>query len=85
MYGYESETSYGYEIDTIVHEILRVDSDAFDDDTSFGLDGLDADSLAVVEMAETIGMDLGVDIPDDDFEDLQTVGDVKTYVREHAD
>lgn len=84
----ESETSaerVDERIDEIVVGALRVDRSDFDDDTLLGPEGLDADSLAVVEMAETVDVELGVSIPDEDLEDLETVGDVKEYVRERAD
>lgn len=75
----------GDDIESDVEEIiatrLRVDQGEFDDATSFGSDGLNADSLDIVEMAEALDENLGVHIPDDDLEDLETVGDVKEYVQ----
>lgn len=70
------------EIEGIIATTLRLDRDEFDDETAFGPEGLDADSLSIVEMAETVDMELGVGIPDEDLEDLETVGEVKTYVSE---
>lgn len=72
-------------IDDIVATTLRIDQSDFDDGTDLGPDGLDADSLAVVEMAETVDVELDVTIPDEDLEDLETVGDVKAYVRQAMD
>ena len=71
-------------VEGIVADRLRVDSDAFDDETPFDGDTLDADSLDLVEIAEAIEAELDVHVPDEDLEDLDTVGDLTTYVDEHA-
>lgn len=73
------------EIEEIIATTLRIDRSEFDDETEFGPDGLDVDSLGIVEMAETMDMELGVGIPDEDLEELETVGDVKAYVVERYD
>lgn len=67
-------------IEETIATTLRIDRAELSDETAFGPDGLDADSLSILEMAETIDVELGVAIPDDDLEDLDTVGDVKEYV-----
>lgn len=72
-------------IDRIVADALLVDESEFDDDTTFDADGLEAESLDIVEMAEFVDDELGVPIPDEDLEDLRTVGDVKSYVAERLD
>lgn len=76
----ESET-----IDGIVADALLVDESDFDDDTTFDDDGLAAESLDIVEMAELVEDELGVHIPDEDLEELTTVGAVKSYVAERRD
>ena len=67
-------------VDEIIESVLLVDAGAFDDTTTLGPEGLDAESLDVVEMAEMIEDEVGVHIPDDDLEDIETVGEVKEYV-----
>lgn len=69
-------------IDDIVADRCRVDREAFDNSTRFDGDVLDADSLDVVEIAEAIDANLGVYVPDEDLEEIHTVGDVKDYVRD---
>lgn len=73
------------EIDEAVEEIvadrLRVDRSAFDDGTPFAGETLDADSLDMVETAEAVDANLDVYVPDEDLADLETVGDLKAYVR----
>lgn len=71
-------------VDEIVMDRLSLSKDAFDDGTRFKED-LDAESLDIVEVAETIEATVGVHVPDDDLEDLSTVGDLKGYVAERAD
>lgn len=67
-------------IDDLVADRCGASRDAFDDDTRFDADVLDADSLDLVELAEAVNAEFGVYIPDDDLEDLATVGDLKAYV-----
>lgn len=69
-------------IDDLVANRCGVNRDEFTDTTRFDGEVLDADSLDVVEMAEAIDATLDVYIPDEDLEDLETVGDVKAYVRD---
>lgn len=78
----EQPTDLDATIDGIVAERCGVDQTAFDESTRFDGDVLEADSLDVVEMAEAIDATLGVYIPDEDLEDLETVGDVKAYLHD---
>lgn len=71
-------------VEGIIADRLRVDSDAFDGGTPFDGETLDADSLDLVEIAEATEADVGVHIPDEDLEDIETVGDLTAYVAEHA-
>lgn len=75
-------------VDTSVEEIITsatgIDADEFDADTALGEEGLDLDSIAVIEIVEIVEMDFDVAIPDDDLEALDTVGDlVETVQRIH--
>lgn len=72
-------------VDDIVASTFLVDEDEFDDETGFGSDGFDAESLDIVEMAELVEDEVGVHIPDEDLEDLDTVGEVKEYVSERVE
>jgi acyl carrier protein len=71
-------------VERIVADRLRVDPDAFDDGTRFDGETLDAESLDMVEIAEAIEADVGVHVPDEALEDLETVGELETYVGERA-
>lgn len=72
-------------VDDIVESTFLVNKSEFDDTTEFGPDGIEAESLDIVEMAEVVEDTFGVHIPDEDLEDVETVGDVKSYIRNHAE
>lgn len=67
-----------------VADRLRVDPDAFDADSRFDGEAIDAESLDMVELAEAIEADLGVHIPDEDLESLATVGELVEYVDDNS-
>lgn len=72
-------------IDGIIASVLAVQESDLDGETSFGPDGLDAESLDIVEMAEMIEERFGVFIPDEDLQDIETVSDVREYVAERME
>ena len=74
-----SQTETAATVDRIVADVLRVSEDEFDDDSTFRKD-VEAESLDYVEIAETIAFELDVEIPDEDLQEFETVGDVKSYV-----
>jgi len=76
----DASTELDGALDDLVADRCGVSRDAFDDDTRFDGAALDADSLDLVELAEAVNAEFGVYIPDDDLEDLATVGDLKAYV-----
>lgn len=76
--------SISVQIDTIIADRLRVETDSFDDSTTLKGETLDAESLDVVELAEVIEEELGVHIPDEDLADIESVGDLKEYVKERV-
>lgn len=46
---------------------------------------LDIDSIDLVDLIMAIESEYSIEIPDEDFEDLKTVGDVAEYIRNHVD
>lgn len=70
-------------VEAIVADVLGVESESFDDDSAFGTD-IATDSLDVIEIAETVEFDIGVRVPDEALDDIETVGDLKRYVAERA-
>ena len=44
------------------------------------LDDLGADSLDVVELVMALEEEFGIEVPDDDVENIRTVGDIVAYL-----
>lgn len=64
----------------IVNE-LGVESEKVNSDASF-VEDLGADSLDTVELVMAFEEEFGIEIPDEDAENLQTVGDAIRYLHE---
>ena len=45
---------------------------------------LGADSLDIVDLVMTLEEEFDTEIPDEDIEELKTVGDIVKYVEEHV-
>ena len=67
----------------IIVEQLGVDEAQVDPTASF-VDDLGADSLDIVELVMAFEEEFSVEVPDEDAEKLQTVGDVTKYIEERA-
>ncbi len=68
----------------IIAEQLMVELDEVTDDASF-IEDLGADSLDTVEMIMEIEDEFGIEIPDEDAEKIQTVGQAIEYVRQKVE
>jgi acyl carrier protein len=68
----------------IVVEQLGVEESKVVPSASFTND-LNADSLDLVELIMALEEEFGVEIPDEDAEKIETVGDALNYLREHMD
>ncbi|HUG37333.1 MAG TPA: acyl carrier protein [Candidatus Limnocylindrales bacterium] len=66
----------------IVNE-LGVEPEKVTDNASF-VEDLGADSLDTVELVMAFEEEFGVDIPDEDAEQMRTVGDAIKYLREKS-
>jgi acyl carrier protein len=66
----------------IINE-LGVEPEKVTDDASF-VEDLGADSLDTVELVMAFEEEFGIDIPDEDAEQMRTVGDAIKYLNEHA-
>jgi acyl carrier protein len=63
----------------ILEEIADVQADDVADEKSFQ-DDLDVDSLSMVEVVVAAEERFSVKIPDDDVQNLRTVGDAVSYI-----
>lgn len=67
----------------IVAEQLGVEPDQVTRDAEFVQD-LNADSLDMVELVMSLEEEFGVEISDDEVENIRTVGDAIDYIDENA-
>ncbi len=49
------------------------------------LDDLGADSLDIVELVMSLEEEFDIEIPDDDAEKIQTIGDAISYIKERSE
>lgn len=64
---------------SILAELLSIDEETITMD-SLIIDNLGADSLDLVDAVVTMNDEFGVEIPDDEVENLRSVGDVVKYI-----
>ena len=76
-------TSIKEKVINIVCDQLGVSKDKVTDATSFVTD-LGADSLDTVELVMEFEEEFDINIPDEDAEKIQTVGDAIKYVETHT-
>ena len=67
----------------IINE-LGLEPEKVTDDASF-VEDLGADSLDTVELVMAFEEEFGLDIPDEDAEQMRTVGDAIKYLRENKE
>lgn len=70
-------------ITEIIVEQLGVKPEEVTPEASF-VDDLGADSLDTVELVMALEEEFGIEIPDEDAEKIQTVGDAIRYIDEKA-
>lgn len=66
-------------ITEILAEQLDADKDAMTVDTKIA-DDLGADSLDLVDLLMSVEDEFGIEIPDEDVENIQTIGDIVDYI-----
>lgn len=58
---------------------FNLDEEDLDEDTSF-IDNLHADSIDLVHLAMTLEDEYGVELEDEDLENIKTIGDAVDYI-----
>lgn len=66
-------------ITEILAEQLAADKDTMTSDTKIAED-LGADSLDLVDLLMSIEDEFGIEIPDEEVENIKTIGDVVNYI-----
>ena len=67
-------------VEEIIVEQLGISRDEVTPEASF-IDDLGADSLDIVELVMAMEEEFDVEIPDDDAEKIQSIGDAITYLK----
>lgn len=63
----------------VIVEQLNVEEDDVTEDASF-IDDLGADSLDIVELVMALEEEFGISIPDEEAENIKTVGDAIAFI-----
>ena len=71
-------------VTAIVGEQLSVEKSVLVPEANL-LDDLGADSLDVVELVMALEEEFGIEVPDEDVENIRTVGDIVEYVGSRAE
>ncbi|SNR79828.1 acyl carrier protein [Desulfurobacterium atlanticum] len=67
----------------LIADRLGVDPEEVTPEASF-VEDLGADSLDTVELVMALEEEFGIEIPDEDAEKIQTVGDAIEYIKNHT-
>ena len=71
------------QVTELIVEQLGISREQADLSASF-LDDLGADSLDIVELVMSLEEKFDIEIPDEDAEKIQTIGDAISYVKERS-
>ena len=77
-----SEEEIFNKIKDMIADNFDVDKDKITENTNF-MDDLDADSIDLVEFVLELEDVFGAEIPDEDAENIHTVGDAVKYIYSH--
>jgi acyl carrier protein len=76
-----ADKSIEQKVKDIIVEQLGVNADQVTADAKF-IEDLGADSLDTVELVMALEEEFGIEVPDEEAEKLQSVGDVIKYIEE---
>ncbi|MFN0119170.1 MAG: acyl carrier protein [Blastocatellia bacterium] len=77
-----ADSSIAEKVKQIIVEELGVEESEVTDNARF-IDDLGADSLDTVELVMRFEEEFGIEIPDEDAEKIQSVGDAVRYIGAH--
>ena len=70
-------------LEKIIANTLDIEEGAVKDEANF-IDDLGADSLNIVELVMEVEQEFDIEIPDEDAEGLNTVGDLRKYIEDYS-
>mgnify|MGYP005670359301 FL=1 len=70
-------------VEQLIADHLHIDASTINDDSKI-VEDLGADSLHTVELVMLFEKEFDMEIPDEDTDNLITVGDVKKYIEEYS-
>lgn len=70
-------------IESIIAKNLKIDESEVTDDKKI-VEDLGGDSLNTVEIVMELETEFGIEIPDEDTDNLITVGDIREYIEDYA-
>ncbi len=70
-------------VNVIITDQLGVEKDALSAEANL-LDDLGADSLDVVELVMAVEAEFGIAVPDEDVENIRTIGDIVAYLAKRS-
>jgi acyl carrier protein len=79
-----AETNITEKVRDIIVQQLGVNPEQVTPEAKF-IEDLGADSLDTVELVMAFEEDFGIDVPDEEAEKLQSVGDVVRYIEENQE
>lgn len=71
------------QVKKILCDQLDLDEEQVTEDSEV-IDDLGADSLDIVDLVTTLEEEFDTEIPDEDIENLRTVGDIVKYIEERS-
>ena len=71
------------QVKKILCDQLNLDEEQVTEDSEV-IDDLGADSLDIVDLVMTLEEEFDTEIPDEDIENLRTVGDIVKYIEERS-
>lgn len=71
-------------VKTIVSEQLGVEESEINLESNF-LEDFGADSLELIDLIMALESEFEIEVPEDDIEEIETVSDVISYLKNHTD
>ena len=71
-------------VKAIINEQLGVNEDEITMESNF-LEDFGADSLELIDLITALESEFEIEVPEEDIEEIETVQDVVSYVKNHTD